>query len=198
MKLILSSSNKDKIKEIKKIIGDNHELLLKSDLNLEDFDVEETGETLRENAYIKAKALFDLTHENVIADDTGLFVEALDWNPGVYTARFAGENATYDDNNEKMLKELSHLEDLNDRRAYFMTTICLITKDEEVYYVEGKLEGFISPEKRGDNKFGYNPIFIVKDFNRTLAEMSDEERTTINHRRRAIENLKVILEELEA
>lgn len=149
MRLILSSSNKDKIKEIKKIIGHNHELLLKSDLDLEDFDVKETGKTLRENAYIKAKALFDLTHENVIADDTGLFVEALGGKPGVFTARFAGENATYDDNNEKMLKELSHLENLNDRRAYFMTIICLITRDGKVHYVEGKLDGFISPEKEG-------------------------------------------------
>lgn len=128
MKLILSSSNPDKIEEIQRILGDNYEVVLKSDLGLEDFDVEETGETLRENAYLKAKALYDKVKENIIADDSGLFVEALDFRPGVYSARYAGEHATYDDNNTKLLEELKDVTNLNDRRAYFMTTICFISK----------------------------------------------------------------------
>lgn len=197
MKLILSSSNPDKIKEIQTILGDEYEVVLKTDIGLVDFDVEETGETLRENAYLKAKSLYDIKPGNIIADDTGLFVEALDFRPGVYTARYAGENATYDDNNAKMLEELKEVNNLNDRRAYFMTTVCLITESGDVHYAEGKLEGFIAPERKGDNGFGYNPIFLVKNKNKTLAEMDDLERTAINHRRRAFENLKKILEEIK-
>lgn len=197
MRLVLSSSNKDKIEEIQRIFGDEYQLILKSDIGYGDFDVEEIGETLRENAYLKAKALFDLTGENIIADDTGLFVEALDFRPGVYTARYAGEDATYDDNNNKMLEELKEVTDLNKRNAYFMTTICLITKDGKEYYAEGKLDGYISFEKKGSNGFGYNPIFLVKNVNKTLAEMDDVERTNINHRRKALENLKIILEEIK-
>lgn len=197
MKLILSSSNPDKIKEIHTILGDEYEVVLKTDIGLVDFDVEETGETLRENAYLKAKSLYDIKPGNIIADDTGLFVEALDFRPGVYTARYAGENATYDDNNAKMLEELKEVNNLNDRRAYFMTTVCLITESGDVHYAEGKLEGFIAPERKGDNGFGYNPIFLVKNKNKTLAEMDDLERTAINHRRRAFENLKKILEEIK-
>lgn len=197
MKLILSSSNPDKIKEIQTILGDEYEVVLKTDIGLVDFDVEETGETLRENSYLKAKSLYDIKPGNIIADDTGLFVEALDFRPGVYTARYAGENATYDDNNAKMLEELKEVNNLNDRRAYFMTTVCLITESGDVHYAEGKLEGFIAPERKGDNGFGYNPIFLVKNKNKTLAEMDDLERTAINHRRRAFENLKKILEEIK-
>lgn len=197
MKLILSSSNPDKIKEIQTILGDEYEVVLKTDIGLVDFDVEETGETLRENAYLKAKSLYDIKPGNIIADDTGLFVEALDFRPGVYTARYAGENATYDDNNAKMLEELKEVNNLSDRRAYFMTTVCLITESGDVHYAEGKLEGFIAPERKGDNGFGYNPIFLVKNMNKTLAEMDDLERTAINHRRRAFENLKKILEEIK-
>lgn len=196
MKLVLSSSNKDKIKEIQQILGNEYEVILKSDLGLEDFDVEENGNTLRENAYLKAKALFDKINDNVISDDSGIFVEALNWRPGVYSARYAGDSATYDDNNQKMLDELKNIEKLEDRYAYFMTTACLITKAGEVFYAEGKIEGYISFERRGNNGFGYNPIFIVKDLGKTLAELSDEERTSINHRKIAFENLKNILEEI--
>ncbi|MFL8887198.1 RdgB/HAM1 family non-canonical purine NTP pyrophosphatase [Helcococcus kunzii] len=197
MKLILSSSNPDKIEEIQRILGDEYEVVLKSDLGLEDFDVEETGETLRENAYLKAKALYDKVKENIIADDSGLFVEALDFRPGVYSARYAGEHATYDDNNTKLLEELKEVTNLNDRRAYFMTTICFISKSGEVYYAEGKLDGYITTERRGTNGFGYNPLFLVKNTNKTLAEMDDLERLSINHRSKAIENLKQILEEIK-
>ena len=194
MKIILSSSNKDKIKEIQSIIGSDYELVLKSDIGYKDLEVDENGDTLRENAYLKAKALYDLTNENIIADDTGLFVEALNGNPGVHTARYAGENATYDSNNEKLLEALKDYKNKEDRKAYFMTTICLITKEGKKYYAEGKLDGYIAFEKRGDNKFGYNTIFEVEDYNKTLAEFTDEERVSINHRKRALDNLKELLE----
>lgn len=196
MKLVIASSNNDKINEIKKILGSDFELLSKSDFNLENFDVEEVGNTLEENSYIKAKAIFDLTHENVIADDTGLFVEALGDKPGVYTARYSGENATYEMNNAKLLKELSNFTKKEERKARFVTDICLITKDEKVYHVKGKLNGYIAFEKRGKNKFGYNPLFEVENTSKTLAELSESERLTLNHRRKALEELKKLLENI--
>lgn len=196
MKLVIASSNNDKIDEIKKILGSDFELLSKSDFNLENFDVEEVGNTLEENSYIKAKAIFDLTHENVIADDTGLFVEALGDKPGVYTARYSGENATYEMNNAKLLKELSNFTKKEERKARFVTDICLITKDEKVYHVKGKLNGYIAFEKRGKNKFGYNPLFEVENTSKTLAELSESERLTLNHRRKALEELKKLLENI--
>ena len=194
MKIILSSSNKDKIKEIQSIIGSDYEIVLKSDIGYGDLDVEENGDTLKENAYLKAKALYELTNENIIADDTGLFVEALNGNPGVYTARYSGENATYDSNNEKLLEELKDVKYKEDRSAYFMTTICLITKDGKEYFVEGRLDGYIAFEKRGSNRFGYNQVFEVKGLNKTLAELTDEQRISVNHRRKALDNLKELLE----
>lgn len=194
MKIILSSSNKDKIKEIQSIIGSDYEIVLKSDIGYGDLDVEENGDTLKENAYLKAKALYELTNENIIADDTGLFVEALNGNPGVHTARYAGENATYDSNNEKLLEALKDYKNKEDRKAYFMTTICLITKDGKEYFVEGRLDGYIAFEKRGSNRFGYNQVFEVKGLNKTLAELTDEQRISVNHRRKALDNLKELLE----
>lgn len=194
MKIILSSSNKNKIKEIQSIIGSDYEIVLKSDIGYGDLDVEENGDTLKENAYLKAKALYELTNENIIADDTGLFVEALNGNPGVHTARYAGENATYDSNNEKLLEALKDYKNKEDRKAYFMTTICLITKDGKEYFVEGRLDGYIAFEKRGSNRFGYNQVFEVKGLNKTLAELTDEQRISVNHRRKALDNLKELLE----
>ena len=194
MKIILSSSNKDKIKEIQSIIGSDYEIVLKSDIGYGDLDVEENGDTLKENAYLKAKALYELTNENIIADDTGLFVEALNGNPGVYTARYSGKNATYDSNNDKLLEELKDVKYKEDRSAYFMTTICLITKDGKEYFVEGRLDGYIAFEKRGSNRFGYNQVFEVKGLNKTLAELTDEQRISVNHRRKALDNLKELLE----
>lgn len=194
MRIILSSSNKDKIKEIQSIIGSDYEIVLKSDIGYGDLDVEENGDTLKENAYLKAKALYELTNENIIADDTGLFVEALNGNPGVHTARYAGENATYDSNNEKLLEALKDYKNKEDRKAYFMTTICLITKDGKEYFVEGRLDGYIAFEKRGSNRFGYNQVFEVKGLNKTLAELTDEQRISVNHRRKALDNLKELLE----
>lgn len=195
MKLVLSSSNKDKVKEIQSILGDDFQVILKSDIGLADFDVEENGKTLKENSFIKAMSLYKMIKTPTIADDTGLFVDALDGAPGVYSARFSGPDATYESNNEKLLRELDGIED---RSARFITDICLVISEDEVYHVEGALEGFIAEEKRGDkSNFGYNPLFIDKVSGKVLAEMDDDERLSINHRRKALENLKKLLGEIK-
>lgn len=198
MEIILSTSNKDKIYEIQNILGDQYSLLCKKDLGIEDFDVEETGNSLKENAYIKAKSLYDSFKKPVLADDTGLFVDALNGKPGIYSARYAGDNASYEDNNDKLLKELSEIEDLEKRTARFITVLCFIDGNGKIHYLEGELEGYISFERLGnENKFGYNPIFIIKSLGKTLAQASDQERLSVNHRRRALDKLKALLEEIK-
>lgn len=197
MELLISSSNKDKIKEMKGILGDSYKLITKEDLDLVDFDVEEDGETLAANAYKKAKELYDKTKRNVIADDTGLFVEALGGAPGVYSARYAGESCSYQDNVDKMLRELKEIEDLKDRRATFKTVLCLITQEGRVEFIEGRLEGSIIKEEKGSNGFGYDPIFMPLGMDKTLAELSDKEKNKISHRRNAFENLKEFLLSME-
>ena len=197
MELLISSSNKDKIKEMKGILGDSYKLITKEDLDLADFDVEEDGETLAANAYKKAKELYDKTKRNVRADDTGLFVEALGGAPGVYSARYAGESCSYQDNVDKMLRELKEIEDLKDRRATFKTVLCLITQEGRVEFIEGRLEGSIIKEEKGSNGFGYDPIFMPLGMDKTLAELSDKEKNKISHRRNAFENLKEFLLSME-
>lgn len=197
MKIIVSSSNIHKIEEIQNMLGSDYEVISKSELGYDSIEVDENGTSLEENALLKAKALYEHCQDNVIADDTGLFVDSLNGNPGIHTARFAGEHASYEDNNRKMLDELSNITNKEDRRAKFKTIICLITKDGDIHYASGELEGYIANEPRGENAFGYNPIFEVKETGKTLAEHSDIERYSINHRKRAIDNLKEILESIK-
>ena len=198
MEIILSTSNKDKIYEIQNILGDQYTLLSKKVLAIEDFDVEETGSSLKEKAYIKAKSLYDTFKKPVLADDTGLFVDALNGKPGIYSARYAGENANYEDNNDKLLKDLSDIKDLEKRTARFITVLCFIDENGKDHYLEGELEGYIAFNRLGhENKFGYNPIFIIKSLDKTLAQASDQERLSVNHRRRALDKLKVLLEEIK-
>lgn len=197
MRIVVSSSNIHKIEEIQNMLGSDYDLVSKSELGYDEVEVEENGATLEENALLKAKALYELVQDTVIADDTGLFVDTLNGQPGLHTARYAGEHASYDENNTKLLEELSKFKDKEDRTAQFRTIICLITKDGEIHYANGELEGYISSERKGDNDFGYNPIFEVKETGKTLAEHSDEERYSINHRKIAIDKLKEILESLK-
>lgn len=192
MRILLSTSNKDKLKELSSILGNDYDLIIKSEVQLEDFDVVEDGETLRENAYKKAKELYDRTKENVISDDTGLFVEALDGAPGVYSARYAGIEHDYKANNDKLMREMSSYTDPEDRRAYFKTVICLITEEGDEYFVEGILEGRIGFKPKGNHGFGYDPLFILEN-GLSLAEISEEEKNSISHRAKALEELKRLL-----
>lgn len=187
-RLVVASKNPDKIREVEEVLG---RLGLAEVVRGLDWpDVEETGETLEENAVLKARAVAAATGMPALADDTGLEVEALGGAPGVWTARYAGEGASYADNVAKLLVDV---EEAEDRRARFVTVVALVTPEGEAVTAEGVLEGTITTEPRGDAGFGYDPIFAVGG--RTLAEMTAEEKHAISHRARA---LRALAERLRA
>lgn len=180
MKIFIGSKNKDKIKEIKEILKD-YEIL-----SLNEFpdapDVIEDKDSIIENAIKKAIENAQYTGLLTAADDTGLFVRALDNQPGVYSARYAGEKCSYQDNRVKMLKELK---DKEDRYAEFRTVVAIADKTGLVATAEGIVPGKITFQEIGDSGFGYDPIFEVAETGKTYAQMSDEEKNQISHRAKA-------------
>ena len=155
-------------------------------------DVEETGDSLEENALLKARALVEATGRAAIADDTGLFVDALDGRPGVRSARYAGEAASYDENVTKLLGELDGVD--APRVARFVTVIAVAYPDGTAFCVEGELEGVITHARAGDQGFGYDPVFVPDVASgRTLAELTPDEKNELSHRARA---LRALSEEL--
>ena len=182
-RLAVASKNPDKIKEIEEVLG---QIGLADEIvqGLDWPDVEETGETLEENALIKARAVVQATGLPAIADDTGLEVEALGGEPGVHTARFAGPDATYAENVALMLEVM---EGVSDRAARFRTVVALVFPDGVEVVAEGSVEGVITKSRRGSSGFGYDPVFEVQG--RTLAEMTPEEKNQLSHRARAIRAL---------
>lgn len=186
-RLVLATKNTDKRVEMERVLlatGTVREIV--SDVEWP--DVEETEETLEGNAILKARAAFEATGIPAVADDTGLEVAALDGGPGVRTGRYAGEDASYDDNVEKLLRELH---DVEDRSARFRTVIALVGTGEPPLLVDGQLDGRIAREPRGRYGFGYDPIFEVE--RRTLGEMSVEEKNAISHRAKALRALAELL-----
>lgn len=195
-KLILSSNNSHKVKEIKEILKNfNIDILTKGDVGLKEFEVVEDETTLEGNAFKKATELAKLTDGIVFADDTGLFVDALDGAPGVYSARFAGEQANDESNRHLLLSKMESVPEQK-RTAYFKTVIALVTEDGSKYKAEGICKGKIAFEEIGSNGFGYDNLFIVDGLNKTFAEMTDEEKNSLSHRANALRNLKQVLGEL--
>ena len=182
MTLLFATGNIDKLKQVELMI-DN--LKSPKDFDLDDIEVVEDGKSLKENAYKKAKTYFDLAKVPTISDDTGLFVEALDNRPGIYAHRYAGEDATYKDNRDKLL---SDLKDKDNRDAYFKTLVCYIDENGKDYYFEGILEGTITKEEIGQYEFGYDQIFLPNGSDRTLGQMTEKEINQISHRSKAIES----------
>lgn len=182
MTLLFATANVDKLKQVQLLLDD---IKLKSpkDFNLEDIEVIEDGTTLKANAYKKAKTFYELTNVPTISDDTGLFVDALDNRPGVFSHRYAGDEASYKDNRVKLLSEL---EGINNRDAYFKTLVCFIDKNGKDHYFEGILEGQITKEEFGDYEFGYDQIFLANGFNKTLGQMTNDQINKISHRSKAI------------
>lgn len=187
-RLIVASSNKSKIKEIRELIGDKFDVVSMKDAGI-NIEVEENGTTFEENALIKAKAIYDVCHEPVVSDDSGLIVDALDGKPGVYSARYAGEGHDDAANNAKLLK---NLEGVSDRSAKFCSAVVYYDgKRTEV--AKGFVEGKIAYAPRGNNGFGYDPLFISDELGKTFGEATDEEKNAISHRARALHALCELL-----
>lgn len=182
--LIFATENPGKVQEVRDLF-DGYQILCLKDL--EDVpEIIEDGETFEENSLKKAMVIYEKFHSAVIADDSGLEVESLGRRPGVYSARYAGETATHDDNNEKLLAEL---DSEDDRRASFVC--CAVFYDGKHRITsEGRIEGRIIREKRGSEGFGYDPLFVPNGYEKTFSELGLEEKNCISHRALAFKNLK--------
>lgn len=179
-KLVFASHNRNKVQEIHQMLGNEFEFLGLHDLQYTS-EIPETGSVLEENAAIKANTVFDAFSIPCFADDTGLEIEALHNEPGVYSARYAEPEPNSEKN---MAKVLQKMKGIANRKARFRTVICYRTADETRYF-EGIVNGHISEEKRGEKGFGYDPIFIPEGYEQSFAQMSAEEKNQISHRGRA-------------
>ena len=186
--LVFVTNNKHKLSEIRQIIGKYCIIKSLSDIGFDE-DIEETEPNLEGNALLKARHIHDRFGVDCFADDTGLEVDALDGAPGVYSARYAGENATYADNVTKLLEAMQG--EIR-REARFRTVIALIL-DNKSYLFEGQVDGEITTEQRGETGFGYDPIFRPLQSEKTFAEMTAEEKNVISHRGRATQELQSFL-----
>jgi XTP/dITP diphosphohydrolase len=178
--LLFATNNQHKLREIQDILGHDFKILSLRDVDA-DVEIPETQETIEGNAAQKARFIHEMTGLNCFADDTGLEIESLQGRPGVYSARYAGENCSFDDNIDKVLLELSGCEN---RKACFRTVICLITDGHE-YQFEGRVDGVITKERHGTDGFGYDPVFLPDGFKQTFAEMPSYLKNGISHRGRA-------------
>lgn len=184
MKLIFATNNNHKLHEIRNVLNGNFELLSLKDINL-DRDIPENEPTLEANALSKARYINDLCRCNVFADDTGLEIDELNGEPGVFSARYAGEEKNFDANIDKVLLLMKNK---SNRKARFRTVIALII-DENEYLFEGIIDGKINNERSGSSGFGYDPIFVPEGKNITFAAMSLEEKNRISHRALAFRKL---------
>ena len=192
MEIILASHNLHKMEEMKAALKDLH-FEIKT---LNDFpeigDIPETGATLEENALLKARTVNKLTGLPAIGDDTGLEVDALGGQPGIFSARYAGENCTYSDNVNKLLQEMENVP-LNKRSALFRTAIAYVDENMELT-TEGVVEGLITDVTKGIDGFGYDPVFYMPGMKKTYAEMSMNEKNQISHRGKAVKNMQILLQ----
>ena len=182
-KICFVTGNKNKLREVQKLLFSYH-LLSLEDLNFRD-EIQETEDTIEGNALLKANHIYKKFEINCFSDDTGLFIDSLDGQPGVKSARFAGDNSNSEDNIRLVLKKLNGKEN---RNAVFRTVICLIINGE-INYFHGEVKGIITEEKTGDKGFGYDPIFIPEGFNKTFSEFTLEEKNKLSHRAIAVSKL---------
>ena len=185
MKLVLATNNAHKLSEIRQILGDRFdEILSLRDLGITQ-DIEETGTTLKENAIIKATTIMKITGLPTLADDTGLMVDALNGEPGVYSARYAGEQHDDKANVAKLLKNLEPYKG-KERSAHFVTCMVIAYPNGEIKSVEGRTDGEITTSPSGKNGFGYDPVFYSYDLKKVFAEATAEEKNSVSHRGRAL------------
>lgn len=189
MRFIIATNNPKKLKELERILNPlGIEAVSAKDLGVKLDEVEETGSTFAENAFIKANAAFEKTGIPAIADDSGLSVDALGGKPGVYSARYAGENATDEDRINKLLEEMKNIPDER-RTAHFTSSVCCILPDGSKIAVEGICSGKIGYESVGEDNFGYDPIFIYNN-EKTFAQMTAEEKDKVSHRGKSLQMLQ--------
>ena len=195
--LVVASSNKHKIEEISKVTKKfGIDVISRDEAGIpKDIEIEENGSTFEENSYIKAKSIMDICGKATIADDSGLMVEALGGAPGVYSARFAGEDQNDERNNEK-LKDLLRDIPYKDRRAKFISVITVLFPDGRKIVARGECPGHIIEEERGNNGFGYDPLFVPEGYGSTFGMLSSEVKNEISHRALALKSLAKELEKM--
>lgn len=197
-RIIAASSNAHKIKEIQTIMGKfGMEVVSRKDAGVPEFEIVEDGETFEENSLKKAMEIMKVTGEITVADDSGLMVDYLGGAPGVYSARFAGEECDDNKNNEKLIKLLDGLTG-DDRKAKFVSVITLVYPDGEILVARGECPGRMVSVPTGENGFGYDPLFVPEGWDKTFAQLTDEEKNQISHRAKALEKLEKLLVEREA
>jgi len=196
MKIILATQNQGKVRELQELLSDE-DIEVLSLLDIPDWeDVEENGETFADNAALKARTAVLRTGLIALADDSGLEVDALDGRPGVYSARFAGEPKDDERNNDKLLQLLEVVPD-DKRTARFSCALVLATPDGEEFLTEGTVEGRILRQRRGKGGFGYDPLFFVAEFARTMAELNLAQKNKLSHRAQAFHKVIPILQALK-
>ncbi|MDL2296334.1 non-canonical purine NTP diphosphatase [Bacteroidales bacterium OttesenSCG-928-B11] len=188
MNIIFATHNQHKTEEVRQIAGNKFTILNLHDIGCRD-DIPETADTLQGNALQKAQYVVDKFGIDCFADDTGLEIEALNGAPGVYSARYAGAACNFQDNLEKVLREMEGVEN---RRACFKTVIALILNGKQ-HFFEGRIDGIITAAPRGTNGFGYDPIFQPDGYEKTFAQMTDDEKNKISHRGIATEKLMALM-----
>ena len=190
--IVLASHNLNKAQEIQMLLGNQFHVILQQAFDIP--PIEETGSTFEENALLKAKAVYDIIGLPVIGDDSGLEVVALNNQPGVYSSRFAGDNASDDDNIDKLLKKMHNIP-TEKRTARFRCVVAFLgtSSDDQPVFFEGEWAGYIAKERRGKNGFGYDPVFVDLQSNLTAAELESDQKNKISHRGMAMQSLKSYL-----
>lgn len=192
-RLIVATGNEGKMVEFRQILGDtDREFASLKDMDLQDIEIVEDGTTFEENAIIKAKAIMEVTGEMVLADDSGLEVDYLDKAPGIYSARYLGEDTPYTVKNNHIISLLEGAPE-EKRSARFVCVIACAFPDGRVLTSRGTVEGQIGYEEKGENGFGYDPIFYVPEFGCTTAELSPEDKNRISHRGKALRHMHEML-----
>ena len=194
LKLIIATRNKHKEKELKAILKNLPFEVVTLDQFPEIGEIEETGSTLYENAKLKADTVHRITNLPCLGDDTGLEVDVLNGAPGIYSSRYAGDNVSYEDNVTKLLKEMEFTPP-KIRSARFRTII-FYTDGERELYSEGEIKGYITEERRGNNGFGYDPVFYIPEVKKTMAELKSDEKNKLSHRGQAMRKLRKLLLEI--
>ncbi|MGI6108752.1 MAG: RdgB/HAM1 family non-canonical purine NTP pyrophosphatase [Eubacteriaceae bacterium] len=198
LKIVLASQNRNKAREIQEMLNGSYNVVSMEEMGIHN-DLIENGTTIEENSELKAQQLRHLLGDKntiIMADDTGLFVDALDGAPGVYSARYAGEDVTFEQNNEKMLEEMKTVAPEN-RTAEFRTCLTLLFPGDYLVTVTGSVPGSIAENYRGQAGFGYDPLFIEKSSGKTYAEMNEQEKNRLSHRRAAVDRAIPLLDQYE-